>query len=166
MRRAAAFLLLAACAAPLPDPRDEVVVPGPIEAAADGRCYARTAPETRTETVDGIEVVRPARLGADGTVLEPRVVRSVQRDVLTPVGEGIRFEAVCPPDLSSELVKSLQRALTVRGLFAGHATGTYDRATQAAVQAVQRERGLDSNLLAVETARLFGLAPVPRAPAP
>ena len=167
MKRAAVLLLLAACAAPAPDPRDTVVLRlDRIEAAADGRCYARTDAQMRTERIASTEVVRPARRDETGAVIEPRVVRSVMREVTVPVTQGQRFEAVCPPDLSSALVKSLQRALSVRGLYNGFATGTYDTATQAAVQAVQRERGLDSSLLAVETAQSFGLAPVPRAPQP
>ena len=55
------------------------------------------------------------------------------------------------------MVAPLQRALIVRRAYTGPVSETYDAATQAAVAAFQRDRGIDSPLLSVDTARDLGV---------
>jgi peptidoglycan hydrolase-like protein with peptidoglycan-binding domain len=64
--------------------------------------------------------------------------------------------------MSQAFVESLQRALAVRGLYAGQISGQMDARTQAAVRQWQQARGLDSGMLSLETARALGLVAVAR----
>lgn len=78
----------------------------------------------------------------------------------------VRFETLCPPAYTQDFTESLQRALAARGVYRGHITGEMDAATQGAILRWQAERGLASGILALETARAFGLViteTVPRA---
>lgn len=56
-----------------------------------------------------------------------------------------------------EFVSTLERALKVRGIYAGAITGTLDRATGAAIRQFQRDDGPDTLLLSVAAARKLGL---------
>jgi len=62
--------------------------------------------------------------------------------------------------LTPDLVASLQRALTARGLYGGQINGMMDRATRHAVRGYQAPLGLDSGILSLAAARKLGLAVV------
>ncbi|SEP98702.1 Putative peptidoglycan binding domain-containing protein [Loktanella sp. DSM 29012] len=154
------LLVLSACA-PVPPtdaPATVLIASGGIETDTAGRCFARTAPRTRVDIVDRVEQVAPARRDAAGTIIDPPVFRTVSEPTARTVGEGTRFEAVCPPVLTNEaFVQSLQRALLIRRAYDGPISGVYDPATRAAVQQLQRNGDLDSPVLSVATARDLGI---------
>ncbi|SLN50457.1 Putative peptidoglycan binding domain protein [Roseivivax jejudonensis] len=135
------------------------------ETGADGRCYAVEPIPAIYEQVPGQVQVVQAEIAEDGTVIRPPIYRnaSVPR-IVRPRGE-IRFAVPCRERVTPELVASVQRALKVRGLYAGPVTGEIDAGTEAAIRAYQSDRGLDSGRLSLETARALGLIEVPR-PAP
>lgn len=68
-----------------------------------------------------------------------------------------RIETPCPDQMTPEVVQSLQRALTARGLYGGPVTGVYGKLTSAAVESYQTPRGLPSSVLSLRTARELGL---------
>jgi peptidoglycan hydrolase-like protein with peptidoglycan-binding domain len=72
------------------------------------------------------------------------------------------FETPCPDALSPEFIASLQRALQARNRLAGPITGTFDPPTREAVARLQKQNGLNSSVLSLETARGLGLIAVPR----
>lgn len=69
------------------------------------------------------------------------------------------FRVPCPEQMTPELIRSLQRALKIRGYFGGAVTGHADVATSMAVRAFQRDRGFDSPILTLETVVSLGLLP-------
>ncbi len=68
-----------------------------------------------------------------------------------------RIETPCPDQMTPEVVQSLQRALTARGLYEGPVTGIYGKLTGAAVESFQTPRGLPTAVLSLRTARELGL---------
>ena len=168
MFRLVPFALMLAACAPRSAPPSEtspapiVVSLGEIETDAAGRCFARTAPPTRTDIVEEMVEVVPEEPAADGSILTPAVFRSVTRPRTTATGDGTRFETVCPPVYTEAFVETLQRALLIRRGYDGPITGQYDAATRLAVERFQQARGTDSPLLSVATARDLGLLAVAR----
>lgn len=76
--------------------------------------------------------------------------------------EEVAFRVPCPEAITQDFMSALQRALEVRGHYAGPITGRPDAATQAAVRAYQRAEGFDSPVLTFETAQRLGLVPIER----
>ena len=158
-------VLLAACQTVPPESGPSggaVISQGQIETDASGRCYARTERPTETVVVEDLVEVVPEIRDRNGVVTSPAVFRSVTRPQIKSVGDGLRFETVCPQRLTAEVVLTLQRALIVRRAYDGPVNGLYDSGTRAAVQAVQRPAGIDSPLLSVDLARALGVVAVPR----
>ncbi|MHA6346288.1 peptidoglycan-binding domain-containing protein [Roseivivax sp. CAU 1761] len=160
-RRGLAALLaaaaLAGCAAPAAPPSGAVP-----EAVADetGRCWATDLVPAIYEQVPGQVQVVQAEIAPDGSVIRPPIYRNapVPR-VVRPRGT-LRFEAPCPAARTPDFDASVQRALKVRGYYAGPVNGMVDAATSAAIRRYQRARGLDSGKLSLETARALGLVAV------
>ena len=168
------FLTLALCIALAGcQPATEVVSPtgpanaidrldlGEIETGTDGRCFARMDQPTQTSIVEEMELVIPETRDANGAVTAPPVFRTFARPQTVATGEGRRFETLCPPQYTHERVATLQRALRVRGTYAGPIHGTLDTATGNAIRQFQAPSGVQSNLLGIETARLLGVIATP-----
>ncbi|APZ55045.1 peptidoglycan-binding domain-containing protein [Salipiger abyssi] len=159
---AAMALALAACEAPTDSTGNwPGEAPPAPERMADGTCWAREVTPAIYEHVMGEIQVVQAEIAEDGTVIRPPVYRRapVPR-VVKPRGE-LRFETPCPEQTTPELISSVQRALAARGYFSGSVTGRFDAPTQAAIRKYQKERGLDSAQLSLETARALGLIATP-----
>jgi peptidoglycan hydrolase-like protein with peptidoglycan-binding domain len=159
-------LLLSACTAPQPQsgtaPAPIIVSLWDIETDATGSCFARTDGPTQTKIIEELIEVAPETRDAAGTVVNPAVFRTITRPQTVKVGEGTRFETVCPPVYTAAFVSTLQRALLIRRVYDGPITGQYDAATSLAVQSYQRGTGIDSPLLGTTTARELGILAVPR----
>ncbi len=67
------------------------------------------------------------------------------------------FATPCPDELTPEHIRTLQRALAVRGLFIGVETGELDEPTIQAIRAYQSARTLHSGRLARETLVQMGV---------
>ncbi|CAN0588010.1 unnamed protein product, partial [Ectocarpus sp. 12 AP-2014] len=70
------------------------------------------------------------------------------------------FETPCADVLTEDFIASLQRAMEVRNLYDGPINGQLDAPTRAALGRYQASQGLESETLALETARSFGLVAV------
>lgn len=162
-----AAALLAGCGArapvPLPDLTVDLgdgVIRGGTGAAPPGSdpgtCWGRDVRPARVETVTEHFLVSPAGTGPDGT-LQPAVYRTETRQSILEDREPLLFPAPCPEVMDQAFVASLQRALAVRGLYSGQATGVADRATRQAIRTFQRPQGLDSSLLSMAAAQQLGL---------
>lgn len=160
----AALCALCACAGPgapevarfaEPDPSatDDIIPPGGDPDA----CYGRDETPATIETVSYDELVTPAELAADGTVITPAVYRSVSQPRIVEERRQIWFQTPCPDEMSPEFIAALQRALTVRGFYAGEASGEVNAETRAAVRAFQLEEGLNSPVLSIAAAKRLGL---------
>lgn len=155
-------LLLGGCAstsgtAPAPDSPPAVFGLPAIETDAEGRCFGRDITPAVIETVTAQELARPETRDAAGTVTAPAAYQTVTRQQIVRDRTEVLFETLCPPAFTSDLVASLQRALTARGFYRGPISGMLDAATGRAVQDFQRSDGPDSPLLSITAARRLGL---------
>lgn len=128
--------------------------------APPGTCWDRITTPAIIETVTLHVLVHPADLAEDGTVLQPASYRTETRQQIVQERTETWFEIPCPDVMTPEFISSLQRAMQVRGLYDGPINGRMDGPTRAAVRAYQTQQGLESETLAVETARSFGLIAV------
>lgn len=141
-------LMLAACQSSPEVTRAEPVRSALSDAQAGGTgCWARDLITAQTET--------RFEIGADGV----RVAREVE---IRPAEDRL-FAVPCDEQLDRDTIASLQRALAVRGLHAGAATGIYDAETADAVRRYQAPLGLDSAILSLDAARMLGIIAVGRA---
>jgi hypothetical protein len=134
---------------------------GEIETDANGRCFTRTARPTQTTIIQEQVLVVPEVRDANGTVTSPPVFRNITRPQTVEVGQGDRFETLCPPQYTPTLVATLQRALRVRGVYAGPINSTLDTATSAAISEFQQRSGRDSDVLDIAVARQLGVVTTP-----
>ena len=130
--------------------------------APEGSCWGKKVTPARVETVTRQVMVQPPEVMADGTVHSPAIYRTATESVITRERSETWFETPCPEQMTPEFIASLQRALKVRGHYRGAATGRMDARTRAATRRYQKDRGLDSGILTLKTARALGLVPVPR----
>ncbi len=133
------------------------------EGALPGTCWGKTVSPAVIQTVSKQVQVKPAKVNPDGTLAELPVFRTEQsQEIVTPRKDNW-FETPCPEVLTEEFTASLQRALQVRGRYAGPVTGTMNPRTRTAIQNLQREtNGPDSSVLSLATARSLGLIAVER----
>lgn len=163
-------VVLSGCAAPTGAPQDTATraaqAPLPEQAAptrdASGICRAREITPAIYEHVMGEVQVVQAEIAEDGTVINPPIYRRAPVPRIVQARAEMSFEAPCPEVQTPEFIASLQRALAVRGYFAGNVTSQLDAPTSAAVRKYQSERGLDSGQVSLETARALGLVAVDR----
>lgn len=166
--------LLAACATALPEESGEgPLAPPPVlledsaappPDAAPGTCYARDRTPLRIETVTEPLPVLDALLVGDGSVQTPADWNLRTRQSIAGGGEEMLIETPCRADMGPDLIASLQRALAVRKLYAGPVSGRMDGPTRAALRRLQQQKGLDSAILAIATARELGLIAYPVVP--
>ncbi len=159
---AALILALAACQ---PVPHALVPPPGLAEAppgAPPGTCWGKQVSPAVVETVTEQVQTAPAVTAADGRIVTPARYATETRQSIVEERRVRWIETPCPQDRTPDFIASLQRALMARGLHAGPVTGRMDARTRQAVRRYQAERGLDSNILSLESARALGLVALPR----
>jgi hypothetical protein len=137
-----------------------VALSAPVVALSDGRCQARENVPAIFEHVMGEVRVTQAEIAPDGTVVRRAAYRKAPVTTMVRPRSEMIFDAVCGHQMTPEFIASLQRALAARGYFAGNVSSTMDPPTNAAVHLYQKERGLDSAQLSLETARALGLITV------
>ena len=153
---------LVACAAgPRPPGKEEVIPtglllaadvrPAPPRAPGPGECWGDETIPAIIETVTEQEQVSPGRFQ---TRTRQRIV-SERQDVW--------FLVPCPELADPDFIRTLQRALKVRGFYRGEISAQMDAATGAAVRRYQAPQGLDSGTLSLLAARQLGLVAVERA---
>lgn len=158
-----AGLALGACQSNAPDmaQRADTVHPR-LAGTAQAGCWATDAIPAQGEMVLDEVVITPARTDARGRVTEPAVTAWRERMEETGASEERLFAVPCPDQMDSEFIAALQRALQVRGLYAGAISGEMDEGTRSAVRAWQRPLGLDSAILSLDAARQLGLVALGR----
>ena len=163
--------LLAACDPAAIGAADAPPEPGVLEAtrngpngAAAGTCWGKTVSPAVVQTVTNQVQTKPAIVNADGTIGAPPKYRTETSQEIVSRRTDNWFETPCQEALTPELISTLQRALFVRGLYAGSINGELNADTRAAVQRLQRTAGPDSPVLTLDTARRLGLIAVARQP--
>lgn len=128
--------------------------------AADTGCFAEQSRPAVVETVTEQVLVQPElRDPTTGKVTRPAAYRTTSHAKIVQGAEKMWFAAPCPAVMTPELIASLQRALAARGLYRGAVSGTLDDATNKAIHAYQRPRGLFSATLSTRAAQEMGLLP-------
>ncbi len=120
-----------------------------LTACQTGTGVGNTGP---TETI-ALHRTEPANADPD-TCWASQTAPQADRDIW--------FETPCPDALDMEFIATLQRALKARGLYDGEIDGTLGTGTRKAIQTYQAAHGLDSDVLALDTARQLGLIAYPR----
>ncbi len=165
LHSACAFGLLAltACTQPISPERTNGPTPRATPPGAPGgTCWDRHVSPAIIETVTMQVLVQPEKRDASETLIAPAVFRTETRqDIVRPRSESW-LEITCPVDMTPDFIASLQRALSVRGHYSGTVTGKLDRATRLAILSYQRQNGLQSQVLSLDSARALGLISVPR----
>ena len=149
---------IAQIVSPLSQPNHPLL---PRKARTD-QCFAHQVTPAIIETITHKTELTPARVAVDIETGETEIVRpatydtQTQRNVLRE-REELFFETICPQHYTQRFVESLQRALAARGFFSGVPSGWLDEETHLAIRHYQKQRGLDSSLLSLETVEAFGL---------
>ena len=146
-----ALLALSACAPARPDVARFME---PILQATGEQRVDLTRPEicqSRDETPAMVETVTESRAGADGRYHTETIHR-----IVAPRTE-IWFDTPCRDAWTPEFIASVQRALRVRGLMEGPATGRIDRETRQAIRDFQKVQGIDSDVLSIAAGKRLGL---------
>lgn len=162
-------VLLAACApsatGPVATDLSAALLPATGDtppARPEGACWERAVTPAVIETVTEQVLATPERKAPDGAVIEPASFRTETRQRIVTERSEVWFETPCEGVMDVEFVATLQRALKARGLFTAPLTGMLDAPTRAAIRAWQRPLGLDSDVLALASARAMGIVAVPR----
>nr|WP_283255008.1 peptidoglycan-binding domain-containing protein [Marivita sp. GX14005] len=139
----------------VPDFASARIAPPP--GAEPGSCWVRDIAPAEIETVTRQVEVMPGDADGGGARYRTETAQRIVRERAEVI-----FETPCPDMLTPELVRSLQRALSARGLYRGTVSGEMDLATRRAVRRYQAARNLPSGLLSLSTARALGLVATPR----
>lgn len=133
--------------------RVEADQPGKVEA-----CEAKDTSPAIIETITEQVVISPAEWDDDDTLIKPAQYETVQRQQIVEARETLWFPIPCPQNVTPEFIASVQRALAARGLYAGRITGEIDTDTRRAIRAYQAPRGLNSDVLSLQSAKELGLS--------
>lgn len=118
---------------------------------------ALSAPEGACWATDRI----PAQTETRFVAVEGQTGLQPQDEVIRPAEDRL-FAVPCPELMTADLIASLQRALSARGLYAGPVTGALDTTTADAIRRYQAPLGLESGLLSLDAAQQLGLVAIPR----
>ena len=163
----AATLVAAGCATPETATRadlgDEVIITdftlGP-PGARPGACYGKDVTPAVIEQVTERVLVAEPEIGPGGNIIAPARYEERTSHRIVEGREPLFFETPCPPRWTPDFIASVQRALTIRGLYAGPDNGELNTATRRAIRAFQLENGLNSGILSTGNARCLGLVEV------
>ena len=171
--RLALALGLAACAPALPPPAEADLAAALLPRSGDtppdtpeDACWAGDVTPAVIETVTEQVQATPERRAADGTLIAAATFRTETYQKIVSERRSVWFQTPCPEAYTVEFVATVQRALKARGLYLLPVTGEIDAATRAAIRAWQRPRGLDSDRLALATARALGIVATDFTPRP
>lgn len=123
-----------------------------------GACQAGFDPAPAERALPGaVPPAVPAAVDPDACWTQDRVTGAdgLEQDRL--------FAVPCPNVTDVYFWSTLQRALSVRGLYAGPVNGIEDEATREAIRRFQAPLGLDSAILSLDGARHLGIVAWPRA---
>ncbi len=162
-----AALVVAGCAAPdtatRADLGDEVIITdftlGP-PGARPGACYGKDVTPAVIEQVTERVLVAEPEIGPGGNIITPARYEERMSHRIVEGRDEVFFETPCPPRWTPEFIASVQRALSIRGLYDGPASGELNIATRRAIRAFQVANGLNSGILSTENARRLGLVEI------
>ncbi|KQB14093.1 peptidoglycan-binding protein [Rhodobacter capsulatus] len=121
-------------------------------------CFTEERRPAVVETVTEHVLVEPEdRDPKTGAVLSPARYRTTTQARIVSGGGRMWFASVCAAEMTTARIAVLQRALWVRGLYAGPLDGQMSAATREAIRRYQTQRGLLSADLSLRAAREMGV---------
>lgn len=140
-------------AKPVPDAEIREVAASNGENYCEARDIAPAIIETITEQIE----VTPALFDEAGKMTQSPSYQTVTRQEIVRERQDLWFKTPCADQMTPEFIASVQRALAARGHYQGRDHGVMDRPTKKAIRRFQNKNGLDSDVLALKTARELGL---------
>lgn len=116
----------------------------------EGACWASDETPAIIQTVT-------EQIAEDPTEQSEGRYRTETRQEIVRPRETIWFRTPCAAELTPEVVATLQRALSARGLYVQPASGVIDIPTKSAIRAFQVPRGLNSDQLSLTAAQELGV---------
>ncbi|MEY8096157.1 peptidoglycan-binding protein [Falsihalocynthiibacter sp. S25ZX9] len=126
--------------------------------AREGSCWARDETPATIQTTTEKFLVEPEEVDASGTITKPAIYRVETRQEITRQRDEIWFETPCSETIGEDFILNLQRALSVRGYYAGPINGEMDSPTRQAVRKYQEIQGLNSSIVSLEAGQQLGLS--------
>lgn len=121
-------------------------------------CFTEERRPAIVETVTEHVLVDPEeRDPKTGAVTNPARYRTTTQARIVSGGGRMWFATVCAAQMTTARIAVLQRALWVRGLYAGPLDGQMSPATREAIRRYQTQRGLLSAELSLRAAREMGV---------
>jgi len=125
--------------------------------------YPADAPQTITILANDPTKGQPGKCWAkEAVVLLEQSGRRTVKPVKTAAFRDVWFQVPCADNVPYDFIQNLQRALKSRGLYNGVIDGVMGGDTRKAVHKYQATRGLDSDVLSMNTALQLGLIAYPR----
>ncbi|SLN31455.1 hypothetical protein AQS8620_01021 [Aquimixticola soesokkakensis] len=136
---------------------------GQVPADADpDACFGKNETPAVIETVTVHVLDSPEQRDASGALTSGASYRTETRQEIVRERTVQWFETPCAEVFTPEFTATLQRALSVRGIYGGPISGEMDASTRRAVRVFQKGQGLDSAVLSLAVARKLGLLAVER----
>lgn len=125
--------------------------------APSGTCWDKTISPAVIETRTQKTLLRSARISADGQIQAAPIYKTKTIHHVVRPRQEYWFQTLCGAQLPPDFIASVQRALQARGHFSGPVTSKMDKRTRVAVRRYQQSKGVNSEALALSTARELGL---------
>ena len=137
----------------------EVEVPAEYKTVT--RRVMKTPPTTRKVVIPAeyasVTVMKPTTKAEIRRVTVPAVNQTVARTMKTTEGEMAWREILCETNMNAGLIRDVQRKLASSNHYNGPIDGIIGRQTVEAVQAFQREQGLPSGHLTIDSLNKLGV---------
>jgi uncharacterized lipoprotein YajG len=123
-----------------------------------GSCYVRDVSPAVVESITEQVQIKPEMLDRNtGEVIQQAGYRTETRQSIVSERAEIIVQTPCPELQDFTFIATLQRALKARGFYVANVTGIMDSRTRRAIRSYQLARGVNSDVLSVDSAVAMGL---------
>jgi putative peptidoglycan binding protein len=130
-----------------------------------GSCYVRDISPAVVESITEQVQIKPELLDRNtGDVIQQAGYRTEIRQRIISERAEIMVQTPCPETQDFAFIATLQRALKARGFYLANVTGIMDARTRRAIRGYQVARGVNSDVLSVDSAIEMGLIATGSAP--
>ncbi len=123
-----------------------------------GSCFVRDISPAVVESITEQVQIKPELLDrTTGEVIQQAGYRTDTRQSIVSERAEIMVQTPCPEVQGFAFIATLQRALKARGFYVANVTGIMDARTRRAIRSYQVARGVNSDVLSVQSAVAMGL---------
>jgi peptidoglycan hydrolase-like protein with peptidoglycan-binding domain len=102
-------------------------------------------------------LVQSEKRNTAGQLVSPAQYEITRTQTITKPRSVTKIDAICPEDMTPEIITFLQRAFQARELFSSTLTGSMDMSTRRAILNFQAVRGVSNATVTKATAQELGL---------